>query len=106
MKSIEGKIVHDADKLDAIGAIGIARTFAYGGSKNRDMYDPERKPEHHADFESYKNSTSPTINHFYEKLLLLKDIMYTGTGKRIAQQRHEYMEKFLEEFYAEWDGER
>jgi uncharacterized protein len=106
MKKIEGKIIHDADKLDAIGAIGIARTFAYGGAKDREMYDPAHKPELHTDFESYKNSASPTVNHFYEKLLLLKDIMYTDTAKRIAENRHEYMEKFLEEFYAEWDGER
>lgn len=106
MKTIEGKIIHDADKLDAIGAIGIARTFTYGGSKGRAMYDPEISPEQHDTFEAYKNSDSPTINHFYEKLLLLRDRMYTETGKKIAAHRHEIMEQFLTEFYDEWDGKR
>lgn len=104
MKTIEGKIVHDADKIDALGAIGIARTFAYGGSKSREIYNPEIIPTQHQTFETYKNDIGPTINHFYEKLLLLKDRMYTSTGKRIAESRHQYMEKFLEEFYTEWDG--
>lgn len=105
MSTIEGKIVQDADRLDAIGAVGIARTFAYGGSRDRLMYDPEIHPEMHNDFESYKKSTAPTINHFYEKLLLLKDRMNTETGKKMALDRHQYMEGFLEQFYSEWEGE-
>lgn len=105
LKTIEAKIVFDADKLDAIGAIGIGRTFAYGGSKDRSMYEPDQKPTMHDSFEAYKNSNSPTINHFYEKLLLLKNLMYTETGKRLAQHRHEVMEQFLDEFFKEWQGE-
>jgi uncharacterized protein len=105
LKTIEAKIVFDADKLDAIGAIGIGRTFAYGGSKNRSMHEPDQKPTMHDSFEAYKNSNSSTINHFYEKLLLLKDLMYTETGKRLAQHRHEVMEQFLDEFFKEWQGE-
>ena len=104
MKTLEGKIVSDADKLDAIGAIGIARTFAYGGSKGRKMHDPAVNPEHHADFEAYAKSTGPTVNHFYEKLLLLKNQMYTDEAKRLAARRHDYMKAFLDEFYTEWDG--
>ncbi|MER2998295.1 HD domain-containing protein [Pontibacter populi] len=104
MSSIEGRIVQDADRLDAIGAIGIARSFAYGGHKSREMYNPTISPEMHDTFEAYKNSTAPTINHFYEKLLLLKDRMHTQTAKRMAQQRHEYMEAYLEQFFDEWNG--
>jgi uncharacterized protein len=105
MKTIEGKIIHDADKLDAIGAIGIARTFAYGGANDREMYNPDKGPTEHRTFEEYKNDKGPTINHFYEKLLLLKERMYTGAGKQLAEHRHEYMEAYLKEFYAEWSGE-
>jgi uncharacterized protein len=106
MKTIEGKIIHDADKLDALGAIGIARTFAYGGANHRGLYDPTDVAELHTNFESYKQNKGASINHFYEKLLLLKDRMYTETAKSIAEERHRYMELFLSEFYAEWDGLR
>ena len=99
INTIEGKVVQDADRLDAIGAIGIARTFAYGGAKNREMYNPEIKPEIHESFEQYKNNHSPTLNHFYEKLLLLKDLMNTETGKQIAEGRHTIMENFLKDFF-------
>lgn len=104
IKTKEGKIVQDADRLDALGAIGISRTFAYGGHKGREIYNPDLPPEKHLNFEQYKNSTGPTINHFYEKLLLLKDLMNTETGRRIAEKRHLFMEQFLERFYQEWDG--
>lgn len=100
----EAKIVQDADRLDAIGAIGIARTFAYGGNKNRLIYDPEIKPEMHQNFEAYKSSTAPTINHFYEKLLLLKERLNTDSAKEIAKGRHKFMEDFLHRFFKEWDG--
>lgn len=104
--SIELDIVQDADRLDAIGAIGIARTFNYGGFKNRTIYDPKIAPKTKMSKEEYKNNDSPTLNHFYEKLLLLKDKMNTKTGKQIAQERHKYMEGFLSQFYAEWEGEK
>lgn len=104
--SKELEIVQDADRLDAIGAIGIARTFNYGGFKNRQLYNPEILPNLVMSAAEYKNSESPTLNHFYEKLLLLKDKMNTETGKKIAQERHQYMENFLEQFHLEWNGER
>ncbi len=100
--SIEAKLVQDADRLDAIGAIGIARTFAYGGSKGRLIYHPEIKPEMHDNFEEYKRNTAPSINHFYEKLLLLKNLLNTNSAKKMAEERHRFMEDFLTQFYAEW----
>jgi uncharacterized protein len=105
-QSKELEIVQDADRLDAIGAIGIARTFNYGGFKNRPLYNPNIAPNLHMSKEEYKASEAPTINHFYEKLLLLKDKMNTETGKQIALERHHFMENFLSQFYAEWDGEK
>jgi uncharacterized protein len=104
MNSLEGFIVQDADRLDAIGAIGIARAFAYGGYKDRPLYDPQLPPQMHATFEQYRNSKSATINHFHEKLLLLKDMMNTPTAKRVAQERHDVMLRFLDQFMKEWDG--
>lgn len=104
--SKELEIVQDADRLDALGAIGIARTFNYGGFKNRPLYNPDIAPNLNMSKEEYKNSESPTLNHFYEKLLLLKDKMNTQTGKKIAEERHRFMELFLSHFYAEWDGEK
>jgi uncharacterized protein len=105
-QSKELEIVQDADRLDAIGAIGIARCFNYGGFKNRALYNPTIAPKLNMSKEEYKNSDSPTLNHFYEKLLLLKDKMNTETGKKIALERHQYMENFLSQFYAEWEGEK
>lgn len=104
--SKELEIAQDADRLDAIGAIGIARAFNYGGYKNRDIYNPNVKPKQHQSKEEYKNTSAPTINHFYEKLLLLKDKMNTPTAKTIAAQRHQFMEDYLQQFYAEWEGKR
>lgn len=104
--SKEMQVVQDADRLDAIGAIGIARCFNYGGFKNRALYNPEIPPNLHMTKAEYKAATAPTINHFYEKLLLLKDQMHTKTAKRIAEKRHEFMENYLKQFYAEWDGKR
>lgn len=103
MKTIEGCIVQDADRLDAIGAVGIARCFAFGGAKGRLMHDPESPPEMHQSFDDYKKKSGPSINHFHEKLLLLKDRMNTATGKQIARQRHEFLESFLNQFKAEWN---
>ncbi len=104
--SSELNIVQDADRLDAMGAIGIARTFHYGGFKNREIYNPDIQPQLHQNREQYKASTAPTINHFYEKLLQLRDRMNTQTGKRMAEQRHQFMEEYLEQFFSEIEGNR
>ncbi len=104
--SKELEVVQDADRLDALGAIGIARTFNYGGFKNRKLYDPEIKPNLKMTPSEYKASDAPTINHFYEKLLLLKDRMNTESGRKIAEERHRFMETFLQQFYAEWNGKK
>ena len=103
--SKELDVVQDADRLDALGAIGIARAFQYGGFKNREIYNPGIPADLTMDKETYKKSTAPTINHFYEKLLLLKDRMNTNTGKQMAADRHSFMEQYLEQFYREWAGE-
>ena len=102
--SIELDVVRDADRLDAIGAIGIARTFNYGGHKGFEIYNPDIKPKLKMTKDEYKTSNAPTINHFYEKLLLLKNMMTTNTGKRLAKGRHKTMENYLKQFYKEWDG--
>ncbi|PRD51430.1 HD domain-containing protein [Sphingobacterium gobiense] len=104
--SRELEIVQDADRLDAIGAIGIARAFHYGGFKNREIYNPDISSQQLLSKEVYKNTTAPTINHFYEKLLLLRDKMNTATAKQIAGERHHFMESFLQQFYGEWNGDR
>ena len=105
-KSLELDVIQDADRLDVLGAIGIARTFNYGGYKNREIYNPNIKPNLNMTKEEYKNSNAPQLNHFYEKLLLLKDRMNTATGKKLANNRHKFMELFLDEFYKEWDGKK
>ncbi|MCP8968932.1 HD domain-containing protein [Ectobacillus ponti] len=105
VETLEGKIVQDADRLDAIGAIGIARTFAYGGAKGRLMYDPNVPYREAMTKEAYRKSNDPSLNHFYEKLLKLKDLMNTAAAKRVAEERHRYMEQFIEQFMKEWNAE-
>jgi len=105
-KSPELDVIQDADRLDALGAIGIARTFNYGGHKGRTIYNPEIKPNLDLSKEQYKNSDAPTLNHFYEKLLLLKNLMNTETGKQMAEDRHNFMLAYLDQFYKEWEGEK
>lgn len=102
--TLEGKVVQDADRLDALGAIGIARAFAYGGHKNREIYNPEISPVLHQSFEEYKTAVGTTINHFHEKLLLLKGLMNTNAGRQTAEKRHRFMEEYLRRFLDEWDG--
>jgi uncharacterized protein len=104
MRSMEGMVVQDADRLDALGAIGIARAFTYGGYAHRELHNPECVPKFHLSFEDYKGSKGTTVNHFYEKLLLLKGRMNTETAKRIAHKRHLFLEEFLERFFDEWEG--
>ena len=104
--SKELAVVQDADRLDAIGAIGIARAFNYGGFKGRELYNPAIEPEIGMTVEQYKKSNAPTINHFYEKLLLLKDRMNTNTGRKMAEQRHQFMEQYLEQFFKEWECQK
>jgi len=103
--SLEGQCVQDADRLDAIGAMGIARAFAYGGHHGRLIHHPDHDPELHDSFEAYKKNKGPSINHFYEKLLLLKERMHTNTAKKIAEERHRFMQQYLDQFFKEWEGE-
>ncbi|TGE28600.1 HD domain-containing protein [Hymenobacter metallicola] len=105
MSTPEGEVVQDADRLDAIGAIGVARAFAYGGHKGRPLHDPSVAPIVHDSFESYKKNTAPTLNHFYEKLLHLRERLHTPAAQRIAQERHQFLETFLAQFLREWEGE-
>ena len=102
-ETIEGKVVQDADRLDALGAIGIGRAFAYGGYKERELYNPNIKPQKYNDFKEYKKNVGTTVNHFYEKLLLLKELMNTESGKSMAKERHEFMVEYLNQFFKEWD---
>ena len=104
-ESLEGQVVQDADRLDALGAVGIARTFAYGGNRGRLIHHPDQPPQMHDSFEAYKKNKGPSTNHFYEKLLLLKDRMNTATAKKMAEQRHRFMEQYLDHFFKEWNGE-
>jgi len=109
MQTIEGKIVQDADRLDGIGAIGIARTFTFGGARGREMHNPTTKPQQHKSFADFKKATmegGTTINHFYEKLLRIKDGIHTEAARKLATQRHQFLEQFLQEFLQEWSGER
>jgi uncharacterized protein len=101
-ETIEGQVVQDADRLDALGAIGIGRAFAYGGYKERELYNPNIKPQKYNDFSEYKKNVGTTVNHFYEKLLLLKELMNTESGKQMAKERHEFMEGYLNQFFKEW----
>ena len=105
MASREGAVVQDADRLDAIGAVGIARAFAFGGARGRALHDPEIPPTLHATAGAYHTAGGPTTNHFHEKLLLLKERMNTDAGRRLAEERHRFLEVFLERFLAEWDGQ-
>ena len=104
IKSVEGMVVQDADRLDALGAIGVARAFAYGGYKGNEIYNPDISPTMHQSFEEYKQGRGTTINHFHEKLLLLKDRMNTDAGKRLAEERHRFLQAYLERFLSEWEG--
>ena len=104
-ETLEGQVVQDADRLDALGAVGIARTFAYGGNRGRLIHHPDHPPEMHDSFEAYKKNNGPSTNHFYEKLLLLKDRMNTPTARKIAEERHRFMEDYLARFVREWEGE-
>ncbi|MBF0708109.1 HD domain-containing protein [Alkalihalobacillus hwajinpoensis] len=106
VKSLEAQVVQDADRLDAIGAIGIARTFVYAGSKAELIYDPSIEPRTNMTMDAYRNEQSTAINHFYEKLLKLKDLMNTETGKSLAEERHEFIQSFLSQFHGEWEGNR